>query len=60
MVFGDIYPTKYMGTTTDTFGRLKSQLPLNLQYHFKPKVMLQEEKGKGISVECMECLNEDA
>ena len=31
-VFGDIYPTKYVGKTTDTFGRLEFQLPVNLPF----------------------------
>ena len=29
-VLGDIYPTKYIGKTNDTFGRLKFQFPVNL------------------------------
>ena len=36
------YTMKYMGKTNDTFGRLKLQLPVNLQ--FNPKLMLQVEK----------------
>ena len=32
--------TKYMGKTTDTFGRLKFRLPANLS-RFMPKFMLQ-------------------
>ena len=31
-MFGDIYPTNYMGQTTDIFGRLKFRLPVNLQF----------------------------
>ena len=34
-MFGDIYPTKYMGKTTDMFGRLKFQLPQNLPFQAK-------------------------
>ena len=43
-MFGDIYPMKYMGKTTDTFGRMKFRLPIT--YRFKPKLMLQVEKAR--------------
>ena len=39
---GDIYPIKYMGKTTDKFGRSKFRLPQT--HHFKPKLVLQVEQ----------------
>ena len=35
-MIGNIYPTKYMGKTTDMPGRLKFQLPVNLLFQAKP------------------------
>ena len=43
-MFGDGYPTKYMGKTTDTFGRMKFWL--SQTYRFKPKLMLQVENAR--------------
>ena len=34
-MFGDIYPTKCMGRTTDTFEKLKFWLPQNLPFQAK-------------------------
>ena len=34
-MFGDIYPTRYMRKATDTFGRLKFRLPINLPFYAK-------------------------
>ena len=34
-MFGDIYPMKYMGKTTDTFGRLKFWFPQNFLFYAK-------------------------
>ena len=34
-MFGDIYPMKYTGKTTDMFERLKFQLPQNLPFQAK-------------------------
>ena len=44
-MFGcDIYPMKYMGKATDTFGRLKFWLPQNQP--FKPTLVLQVEQAR--------------
>ena len=37
-MFGDIYPTTYMGKTTDLSGMMKFQLPRVETYRFKPKL----------------------
>ena len=42
-MYGNVYPTKYMGKTTDTFGRLK--FGCHKTYCFKSKVMLQVEQA---------------
>ena len=34
-MFGDIYPMKSLGRTTDTFGRSKFRLPVNLLFYVK-------------------------
>ena len=34
-MFGDIYPAKFMGKTTDTFGRLKFWLSVKLLFQSK-------------------------
>ena len=73
-MFGDTYPTKYMGITTDTFRRLKFRLLINLPFYTKTYntdratkielLMLVLEtmvisRLNGISMEFMDCLNED-
>ena len=46
-MFGDIYPTKYVGKTTDTFGRMKFQLPQNSLYRFtQVKTYAASREGK--------------
>ena len=67
---------RYVGKTTDTFGRLKFWLPQNLPFQGKTygagrasnielmlvlyfKVDYRMKILESISVECMECLNED-
>ena len=47
-MYGDIYPTKYIGKTTDKFGRLKFQLPQT--HHFNPKLVLQVEQTINIEL----------
>ena len=39
------FPTKYMGKTTNTFGRLKFCLPQLETLNFKPKFKLQVEQA---------------
>ena len=43
-MFGDIYPTKYMGKITATFGMLKFQLPQKQLILYQK--LLQEEQAR--------------
>ena len=41
-MFGDIYPTKCMGKTSDMFGRMKFRLPQNIPLQVKTKQRKQD------------------
>ena len=65
-MYGDIYPTKYTGKTTDTFDGSKSKIVLqiepanNVQLLMLALGFVVNSRFNGISVESMECLNEGA
>ena len=48
-MFGDIYPTKYMGKTTDMFRRLKFRLPVNLRFYCNTYAASREKQYRVIN-----------
>ena len=46
-MFGDIYPTKYIGKTTDIFGRSKFQLQ---NFCYKPKLTYAVDRASHLEL----------
>ena len=59
-VFSDIYPMKHIGKTTDTFGRLKFQLPQNLPFKAKPYAAGREDNIKLLLLVSNECVTKQS